>query len=206
MKKSTPEIICMCGSTKFADLMAVLSWEFEKAGKIVLRVNYVPEWYVTFEGWTESSHGAEQSGLKEQLDELHCRKIDMCDRVYVCNFNGYMGDSTRAEIAYAKSIGKPIQYLFGYDGDTKMPEFEFCEDEMHDKFMEICMFNAEWHDAQIEGEESLRLLLRDFTMKKIEKAPVDAGEVDEFLRCHPEYRCLDVIGKFSLWRMNEPAK
>lgn len=102
----------MCGSTRFADLMACISWEFEKMGSIVLRVNYVPEWYAQREGWKENSHGAEHVGLKEQLDDLHLRKIDMCDFVYVCNYKGYIGDSTRAEIEYAKKIGKPIQWLW----------------------------------------------------------------------------------------------
>ena len=107
-----PEIICMCGSTRFADLMAAISWEFEKRSKIVLRVNYVPAWYVEGAGWTKTSHGAEQDGLKEQLDALHCRKIDLCDRVYVCNPNGYIGESTRNEINYAIKVGKPIMYYF----------------------------------------------------------------------------------------------
>lgn len=106
-----PEIICMCGSTRFADLMAAISWEFEKRSKIVLRVNYVPAWYVENAGWTEHSHGAEQEGLKEQLDTLHCRKIDMCDKVYVCDYNGYIGESTRNEINYAISVGKPVMYF-----------------------------------------------------------------------------------------------
>lgn len=111
MKK--PEIITMCGSSRFADLIAVISWEFEKLGKIVLRVNYIPEWYVKIEGWTESNHGAEQSGLKENLDNLHMRKIDISDRVYICNYDGYIGESTTAELNYAKSLGKEIMYLEG---------------------------------------------------------------------------------------------
>jgi len=120
MKK--PEIITMCGSTRFADLMACISWEYEKLGKIVLRVNYVPEWYVRKEGWTESSHGAEQSGLKEALDNLHCRKIDMSDKVFVCNQNNYIGESTRKEIEYARKVGKPIYYLCMGDLDEEINE------------------------------------------------------------------------------------
>ncbi len=109
--KPSPEIITMCGSTRFADLMAALSWEFEKKGKIVLRVNYLPTWYVNQSNWTESGHGAEQSGLKAELDELHKRKIDLSDRVYVCNYNGYIGESTKSEIDYAVSTNKPVEYL-----------------------------------------------------------------------------------------------
>lgn len=107
----TPEIITMCGSTKFADLMAAISWEYEKLGKIVLRVNYLPGWYVEQAGWNKPSHGAEQDGLKEQLDELHKRKIDICDRVFVCDYGNYIGESTFKEILYAQKIGKPITYM-----------------------------------------------------------------------------------------------
>lgn len=115
-----PEIITMCGSTRFADLMACISWEYEKIGKIVLRVNFVPDWYVKKEGWTESSHGAEQAGLKKQLDDLHCRKIDISDKVFVCNYNGYIGESTRNEIDYAINIGKPVFYLEGGMSDSEI--------------------------------------------------------------------------------------
>ena len=106
-----PEIICMCGSTRFGDLMSIASWELEKLGKIVLRVNYLPQWYGEFKGYNENAHYADQEGLKEKLDELHFKKIDMCDRVYVCNYHGYVGESTRNEINYAESVGKPITYL-----------------------------------------------------------------------------------------------
>lgn len=108
-----PEIITMCGSTRFGDLMAIISWEFEKIGKIVLRVNYLPEWYCKINNLKENAHYADQEGLKQELDTLHFRKIDMCDIVYICNLDGYIGESTTNEINYAKSINKPIIYLQG---------------------------------------------------------------------------------------------
>ncbi len=111
------EVITMCGSTRFADLMAAIAWEYEKLGKIVLRVNYIPEWYAVMEKWTESSHGAEQSGLKIKLDELHCRKIDLSDKLFVCNVDGYIGQSTKNEIEYAKNLGKPIFYIWDGEND-----------------------------------------------------------------------------------------
>lgn len=109
MKK--PEIICMCGSTRFADLMAAISWEYEKLGKIVLRVNWVPQWYADKSGMKENDHIADQQGFKEILDNLHFRKIDMCDKVFVCDVNGYVGKSTTNEINYAISINKPMFFL-----------------------------------------------------------------------------------------------
>lgn len=116
------EIITICGSTRFADLMACISWEYEKLGKIVLRVNFVPDWYVEKEGWTESAHGAEQSGLKKVLDELHCRKIDMSDKVFVCNVKNYIGESTKNEIEYAVLVGKPIYYLENGEPDAEIDD------------------------------------------------------------------------------------
>lgn len=46
------------------------------------------------------------------MDELHLRKIDLADRVFVMNPGGYIGESTRAEIKYANSLGKPVDYEF----------------------------------------------------------------------------------------------
>ncbi len=110
-KPEPPKVICMCGSTRFADLMAVISWEFEKMGYIVLRVNYVPQWYVDKAGLSENGHLAEQQGLKAQLDELHCRKIDLSDLVFVCNYNNYIGESTKAEMEYAKKVDRQIIFM-----------------------------------------------------------------------------------------------
>ena len=55
------------------------------------------------EVWTE--------GTKEMLDEMHKRKIDMADEIFVINVGGYIGSSTRSEIEYAKATGKPVTYL-----------------------------------------------------------------------------------------------
>ena len=50
-------------------------------------------------------------GTKEMLDDMHKRKIDMADEIYVINVGGYIGASTRSEIAYAMAKGKPVTYL-----------------------------------------------------------------------------------------------
>jgi len=49
--------------------------------------------------------------VKQMLDELHLRKIDLADEVMILNVGGYIGNSTRAEIEYAENKGKPINYL-----------------------------------------------------------------------------------------------
>jgi len=35
----------------------------------------------------------------------------MADEVYIVDPGGYVGESTRREIAYAESLGKPVRYL-----------------------------------------------------------------------------------------------
>ena len=55
------------------------------------------------EVWTEDT--------KEMLDDMHVRKIDMADEIFVINVGGYIGDSTRSEIEYATRLEKTIRYL-----------------------------------------------------------------------------------------------
>ena len=50
-------------------------------------------------------------GTKEMLDDMHLRKIDMADEIFVINVDGYIGESTRREIAYAVKTGKKVNYL-----------------------------------------------------------------------------------------------
>ena len=47
---------------------------------------------------------------KAALDALHLRKIDLADRVLVVNPGGYVGESTRREIAYAEATGTPVEF------------------------------------------------------------------------------------------------
>lgn len=49
--------------------------------------------------------------IKEMLDDIHKRKIDIVDEVYVVNIGGYIGTSTRSEIECAVKKGKPVRYL-----------------------------------------------------------------------------------------------
>jgi len=99
--------VCFCGSTRFAQNFMIERWLLEKQGVITFGINILPNGY--FEG--EDHHGAEQEGVKDILDELHKRKIDISDEVVILNVGGYIGESTRSELKYAESIGKPIKYL-----------------------------------------------------------------------------------------------
>lgn len=91
-----PEIVCICGSTRFVDEMRAANRDLTLAGVIVVAPGEVD--------------GPISGDQKSGLDALHLRKIDLADRVLVVNPGGYVGDSTRREIAYARTTGKPVSF------------------------------------------------------------------------------------------------
>jgi hypothetical protein len=59
-----------------------------------------------------TSDGDEATPEKQALDQLHFRKIEMSDGIFVVNPGGYIGGSTRREIDHATKLGKTVEYLF----------------------------------------------------------------------------------------------
>lgn len=105
-----PEVVVLCGSTRFYDAFQRANFEQTMAGRIVLSVGF----YAGSPDRMAQEHG-EGVGItpdeKDALDDLHKRKIDLADRVLVLNVGGYIGESTRSEIDYALAHGKPVDYL-----------------------------------------------------------------------------------------------
>jgi len=104
MRVEEPSIVCLCGSTRFANVFNEVAIAKTLAGYIVLR----PE-VVTYDGDIDPQFN--QPEVKEKLDELHKRKIDLADSVFVIDVDGYIGPSTRSEIEYAEALGIPVEYL-----------------------------------------------------------------------------------------------
>ena len=96
------KVITLCGSTRFKDQFLEAQKRLTLAGNIVISVGLFGH-SGDDEVWTK--------GTKEMLDDMHKRKIDMADGIYVINVGGYIGESTRSEIEYARSRGKTIEYL-----------------------------------------------------------------------------------------------
>ncbi|GAB2823965.1 hypothetical protein [Lentzea nigeriaca] len=99
-----PEIVCICGSTRFEEEMRAANRDLTFAGVIVV----APGVFLRAE-----NHGAGELITDEQkaaLHALHLRKIDLADRVLVVNPGGYIGESTSREITYAQATGKPISF------------------------------------------------------------------------------------------------
>ena len=96
------KVITLCGSTRFRDAFLAAQKRLTLDGNIVISVGLFGHSGDT-EVWAE--------GTKEMLDDMHKRKIDMADEIYVINVGGYIGSSTRSEIEYAVNNGKTVRYL-----------------------------------------------------------------------------------------------
>lgn len=109
-KRLFPKIIVMCGSSRFIDIMAVCQWLLERdEGAIVMGLHLLPWWYATNEEIPD--HLAEHEGVADEMDELHLRKIDLADEIFVVNKDFYVGVSTDREVRYAREQGKPIRWF-----------------------------------------------------------------------------------------------
>jgi hypothetical protein len=88
--------------------MAVVAWILERDEKVItMGLHLLPNWYVN----VAPDHIAEHEGVAEEMDELHLRKIDLSDEIFVINHEDYIGESTSREIAYAMKNGKPVRYF-----------------------------------------------------------------------------------------------
>ena len=94
------KVITLCGSTRFKEDFERVNKELTLAGNIVISVGCF--------GHSGDVFTEEQ---KNMLDDMHKRKIDMADAIYVINKDGYIGSSTRSEIQYAMHLGKQIIFM-----------------------------------------------------------------------------------------------
>lgn len=95
------KVITLCGSTRFKDDFLKVQKQLTLQGNIVISVGLFGH-SGDDEVWND--------GTKEMLDDMHKRKIDMADGIFVIDVDEYIGESTKSEIEYAKAHGKTIQY------------------------------------------------------------------------------------------------
>jgi len=96
------KIITLCGSTKFKDEFIAEQKRLTLEGNIVISVGLFGH-SGDNEVWSEKT--------KEMLDDIHKRKIDLADEIFVINVGGYIGPSTYSEIEYAEKTNKSVKYL-----------------------------------------------------------------------------------------------
>lgn len=102
-------VITLCGSTRFKNEFYEAQKRLTLEGNIVISVGLFGH-----SGDSEVWDGMDEGTLsktKEMLDDMHKREIDMADGIYVINVGGYIGNSTKSEIEYAKAHGKVVEYF-----------------------------------------------------------------------------------------------
>ena len=103
------KIITLCGSTRFKDEFMEAQKRLTLEGNIVISVGLFGHAGDT-EVWENMDEGT-LTKTKEMLDDMHKRKIDMADEIFVINVGGYIGSSTKSEIEYATKAGKTVRYF-----------------------------------------------------------------------------------------------
>lgn len=98
------KVITLCGSTKFKNEFIQVQKDLTLAGNIVISVGL----FGHADGQFETLITTE---TKIMLDDMHKRKIDMADEIFVINKGKYIGESTKSEIEYAVKTGKRVNYL-----------------------------------------------------------------------------------------------
>lgn len=107
--RTLPQIVCLCGSTRFIDIFIEKNLELTMQGKIVLGPGVFAR-ELTDDGKDTLAHVVSDDE-KAMLDALHFRKIDLADMVYVINKGYYIGTSTHNEITYAVRAGKVVAFM-----------------------------------------------------------------------------------------------
>lgn len=99
------KVVTLCGSTRFKDDFIKAQEFFTLTGNIVISVGLF--------GHADNKYEHEiTTEVKEMLDDMHKRKIDMADAILVINKDDYIGQSTASEIAYAQATGKRVDYMY----------------------------------------------------------------------------------------------
>ncbi|KKN77910.1 hypothetical protein LCGC14_0354750 [marine sediment metagenome] len=111
-KTAKPKVVVMCGSSRFTAIMAVCEWIIERDElAVTMGLNLLPWWYDP----ALTDHLAEHEGCADAMDELHLRKIDLADEIFVIDADvddkPYIGSSTANEIRYAERRGLPVRRL-----------------------------------------------------------------------------------------------
>lgn len=96
------KVITLCGSTRFKEQFLEQQKRLTLEGNVVISVGLFGH---------SGDEEVWEPGTKEMLDKMHLQKIDMADEIFVINVGGYIGESTRREIAHAEQTGKPVRYL-----------------------------------------------------------------------------------------------
>lgn len=118
MTDKHPRVVTLCGSTRFPEAFDLMNAHLTMQGDIVISCGLSGHSDRPTGAKFLTSDGNSNFPAKMALDQLHLRKIDLADCIFVVNFAGYIGDSTKREIWYAVKTGKPVFFMFAPDEKT----------------------------------------------------------------------------------------
>jgi hypothetical protein len=111
LTEDRPRIVCLCGSSRFRREHEQAAMAETLAGRIVVGMGLFGHDDHPAGARAITCDGDESTAVKQQLDWLHFRKIDLADEVLVLNVGGYIGSSTSREVCYAMAQGKGVRLL-----------------------------------------------------------------------------------------------
>lgn len=100
------KVVTLCGSTRFEAEFVEVNQRLTLEGCVVMSLGMF-----SLPDLPDVDWAVDGSELRERLRDVHFQKIRMADEVYVVDPGGYVGESTRREIAYAESLGKRVRFL-----------------------------------------------------------------------------------------------
>lgn len=106
------KVYTLCGSTRFPEAFHLANAHLTALGHVVISLGIFGHADQPAGTQHLTGDGIMSNPMKQALDGLHFRKIDMCDSIMVINFAGYRGPSTQKEIDYAITQGKGVEYFF----------------------------------------------------------------------------------------------
>src|SRR6266496_1102237 len=102
MVRGPMSVVCLCGSTRFRSAFELANMDETLRGNLVISVGLFGHSDHPDGSRFLAADGDESTAVKQDLDALHFRKIDLADEVLVVNVGGYVGSSTKREITYAR--------------------------------------------------------------------------------------------------------
>ena len=102
-------MVCLCGSTRFKDQFRVAELRESLRGRVVL----------SLPAFSQADGISFSDDEVAVLAELHQRKIELADEILVIDVDGYIGEQTQIEVAFAVSRGKRVRYLSKESGTSR---------------------------------------------------------------------------------------
>lgn len=93
-------IIVICGSSKYYEDVDILSTFLSARGHFVFG-------FITY---NKKIYNELNEMQKASIKLTHFRKIDLAEEVHIVNTNGYIGETTQAQLAYSIAKGKAIYF------------------------------------------------------------------------------------------------